>query len=303
MTEFRQNLQEKINRILKGDTSIHIEESELIHPMYYDKIVWIKLSDLEYFEGNNQTIKGKVTGYLSNYQPDLFRPIEVCLIEGGNVRIEGDEYIIEGGRAIIANGHHRKSLFLAINMLRVPAYIRTDLKTLDEVRDYYVRLNTSLEKEKKDQLNIFGNAKLLPGTLDWIITNVAKKYGLEVDGVLTDYAMTCISTLRNIVEKKGEENLDMTFYVLTKAFYGDADSISRVMIKNISDNLHKHRHDIQDPVWMGEYISTLREMSSAELKKKWTPKSTENLARPDIQKLEAVVKCNSEKKKYRAQSN
>lgn len=283
-------LQDKIDFIVKnGPKEITVTEEELFHPMYWT-IAYIDINEIEYFEGNAKTIRKKINEITEDYHSDQFRPIIVCAIDGAQVRAEGDHFIVTGGRLIALDGHHRITIVDILGIKRVMAFIRTDLNSYAEVVNYYVRLNTSYEKEKKSKKNIYDLAKNIPGTTDNIIYTVTQKYGKEVDAISEKDVYGCIGTLRTATEKHGEYVLDRTIYVLTKAFKGDEDSLKAIIVKTISAHLHKHEGVLDDIGWLDAYINSLKTRPACEWKKRWTP--TSNLARIDTKKFEEMIRSN-----------
>lgn len=282
-------LQDKIDAIKKGDLSVKITEEELYHPMYWT-VALLNINQIEYFEGNSKTIRSKIDSITDDFHSELFRPIIVCAIDGAKVSKEGDHYVVEGGRIIALDGHHRITVIDICGLTRVMAFVRTDLKTYEEVVNFYVRLNTSYEKEKKTKKNIYDLAKKIPGTTDFIINKVTSRYGKEVDAFSEKNVYGCIGTLRSITEKFGEYVLDRTIYVLTKAFRGDENSLKFIVVKTIAAHLHKHQGDLDVPGWLDQYITYLQTRPACEWKERWSPKS--EFVRIDTKKIEESIRVN-----------
>lgn len=275
------------NKKVKGKDKIPVTENDVYHPMYWT-VAMLEIKDIEYFEGNSKTIRSKINEITEDFWSELFRPIIVCAIDGAEVTREGDQYIVKGGRLIALDGHHRISIVDLIGLKRIMAFVRTDLKTYADVVNFYVKLNTSYEREKKSKKNIYDLAKNIPGTTDNIIYGITKRYGKEVDETSEKNVYGCICTLRSVTEKFGEYILDRTVYVLTKAFKGDEDSLKAVVVKTIAAHLHKHQGDLETPGWLDEYIDILKRCPASEWKKRWTPKT--NLPRVDTSKIEQEIR-------------
>lgn len=278
------------NKKVKGRNKIPVTENDVYHPMYWT-VAMLEIKDIEYFEGNSKTIRSKINEITDDFSSELFRPIIVCAIDGAEVTKEGDHYTVKGGRLIALDGHHRIAIVDLIGLKRIMAFVRTDIKTYADVVNFYVKLNTSYEKEKKSKKNIYDLAKNIPGTTDNIIYCVTKKYGKEVDEINEDNVYGCIGTLRSITEKHGEYILDRTVYTLTKAFKGDQDSLRCVVVKTIANHLHKHQGDLETPGWLADYINILKRYPASEWKKRWTPKT--NLPRVDMAMIEYEIRHNT----------
>lgn len=284
------NLQQRINLIAKdhkNDIKISIEE--LIHEQYRRRALWMNLDDLHYYDGNDITIEKKVMGYLSNYHSDLFRPIEVCLMNDGEYHIEGDNIIIDSGDAIILNGHHRKAMLVILGISKIPVVIRNDIKTHEDLTEYYLRLNRSLKEEKKSSENMHKNGSLIAGSVDEFIDSINEKYGISFATFKADNCLRCVEACKNIIRKFGRFNYDITMKILIEAFDGDPDSLTEVIVRNISRHLKENEGFLAIDGWLESYIKHLQEVPAAEWNKRWTPPKSQRLARKDLSNLRKAV--------------
>lgn len=288
-------LQDKIDALKRGKP-ITLTEEEINHSMYWT-VAYVEIKDIEYFEGNSKTIKKKIDDITDDFHPDQFRPIIICAIEGAKVIEEGDHYVINGGRIIALDGHHRISIVDMFGITRILAFVRTDLQTYEEVVNFYVRLNTSYESEKKSKKNIYDLAKDIPGTTDYIINKVTRRYGKEVDAFSEKNVYGCIGTLRSVTERYGEYILDRTIYVLSKAFNGDEDSLKAVVVKTIASHLHKNQGYLEVPGWIDDYVRILQSRPACEWRKRWSP--TSEYVRIDTKRIEESIRRGIYSPKYR----
>lgn len=303
MTNLKE-LQERINLVRAHKEGIVFTVEELIHEQYRRGAFWMKLDSLQFYAGNNVTLQEKVNKYLSNYSPDLFRPIEVCLIDG-EWHIEGNTIIVDSGIPIIINGHHRKSMFVILGMPMIHVVFRDDIKTEEDLIDYYLRLNASLKEEKKSLQNMHMNASLIKGSDDEYIDNVNQKYNLSFAEFKADNSLRCVEACRDIVKRNGRFNYDTTIHVLVDAFDGDPNSLTAVIVRNISSHLKENEGLIEFHGWLDLYILHLKSRPAVEWNERWTPKKSKRLARADLKDLAKRVSddLGNNPRSYKKRSN
>lgn len=248
----------------------------------------MRISDLKYYFGNNVTLTSKVEFYLSNYFPDLFRPIEVCIMNG-DYHVENGQVVVDSGTVTIVNGHHRKAMLLILGMEWVQVYIRRDIKTDQDLTEYYVRLNRSIKEEKKTPNNLHMNEAMISGSDDEYIDSVNEGYGIGFSEFKAENSVRCVEACRYVVKKFGRFIYERTIFVLVEAFNGDPDSLTSVIIKNIARHLKENEGVLDFEGWIDSYINNLQSRPAVEWNKRWTPTKSRALSRQDLIEIGKAV--------------
>lgn len=275
--------------LIEGNKRIKFTEDELYDQMF-DVNYWISTEVLKFFPGNNTTIWSKVQGLGLTYEPCLHRPIFAALLPDENgerkfhIDAEKNEIIIEKGIVMLADGHHRKSLFTSLGMSRIKIFLRLNLDTEKDVRSWYVLINKSLEDEKKSKFNMFNVMKLIPGTVDFELNKIATKYGIVFSlGRKERYYTDCLGFFRENYELHGPTIIKALIRINVKAYFGDPASMRLVSWKNILQvilenwhlNENKYGGDGMFEQWADNYIDILRvDTNPTTMKNDLTPEST-----------------------------